>query len=68
MSGAEAIAAIQLIDACIGIVKMIVDSGKYAHSGRGNIIANEGGTPTNYVQVEPARNLLPQHLIGRHDS
>jgi hypothetical protein len=25
------------------------DSGKYAHSGHGNIIANEGGTPTNYV-------------------
>ena len=26
------------------------DSGKYAHSGQGNIIANEGGNPTNYVQ------------------
>ncbi|KAK3614866.1 hypothetical protein LTR22_027643 [Elasticomyces elasticus] len=26
------------------------DSGKYAHSGQGNIIANEGGRPTNYVQ------------------
>ncbi|TKA49660.1 hypothetical protein B0A54_00328 [Friedmanniomyces endolithicus] len=26
------------------------DGGKYTHSGKGNIIANEGGTPTNYVQ------------------
>ncbi|KAK4892981.1 hypothetical protein LTR49_028535, partial [Elasticomyces elasticus] len=26
------------------------DSGKYTHSGAGNIVANEGGTPTNYVQ------------------
>ncbi|KAK4892097.1 hypothetical protein LTR49_028622 [Elasticomyces elasticus] len=26
------------------------DSGKYIHSGAGNIVANEGGTPTNYVQ------------------
>lgn len=26
------------------------DSGKYAHSGNGNIIANEGGTSTNFVQ------------------
>jgi hypothetical protein len=26
------------------------DGGKYAHSGQGNIIANEGGRPTNYVQ------------------
>jgi hypothetical protein len=26
------------------------DSGKYAHRGQGNIIANEGGNPTNYVQ------------------
>lgn len=26
------------------------DDGKYTHSGQGNIIANEGGNPTNYVQ------------------
>nr|POF13651.1 nephrocystin-3 [Quercus suber] len=26
------------------------DGSKYAHSGAGNIIANEGGSPTNYVQ------------------
>ncbi|KAK3620567.1 hypothetical protein LTR22_025543 [Elasticomyces elasticus] len=26
------------------------DNGKYTHSGAGNIVANEGGTPTNYVQ------------------
>ncbi|KAK1812540.1 hypothetical protein LTR12_013078 [Friedmanniomyces endolithicus] len=26
------------------------DGGKYTHSGAGNIVANEGGTPTNYVQ------------------
>ncbi|KAK5699196.1 hypothetical protein LTR17_023449 [Elasticomyces elasticus] len=26
------------------------DSTKYTHSGAGNIVANEGGTPTNYVQ------------------
>ena len=26
------------------------EGGKYAHSGQGNIIANEGGNPTNYVQ------------------
>jgi hypothetical protein len=25
------------------------DDGKYMHSGAGNIIANEGGNPTNYV-------------------
>jgi len=25
------------------------DDGRYNHSGSGNIIANEGGTPTNYV-------------------
>jgi hypothetical protein len=25
------------------------DDGKYTHSGAGNIIANEGGNPTNYV-------------------
>lgn len=26
------------------------DGGKYTHSGAGNIVANEGGSPTNYVQ------------------
>ncbi|KAK3045820.1 hypothetical protein LTR09_012639 [Extremus antarcticus] len=26
------------------------DSGRYTHSGHGNIIANERGNPTNYVQ------------------
>lgn len=25
------------------------DDGKYTHTGAGNIIANEGGSPTNYV-------------------
>ncbi|KYG40151.1 hypothetical protein M433DRAFT_160854 [Acidomyces richmondensis BFW] len=25
------------------------DGGKYNHSGEGNIVANEGGSPTNYV-------------------
>ncbi|KAK5134177.1 hypothetical protein LTR08_006837 [Meristemomyces frigidus] len=26
------------------------DGGKYTHAGAGNIVANEGGAPTNYVQ------------------
>jgi hypothetical protein len=35
MSGAEAITAIQLIDACIGIVKTIIDIGRAVHDAQG---------------------------------
>lgn len=35
MSGAEAIGAIQLIDACIGITKTIVDIGRAVHDAQG---------------------------------
>jgi hypothetical protein len=35
MSGAEAITAIQLIDACIGIAKTIIDIGRAVHDAQG---------------------------------
>jgi hypothetical protein len=35
MSGAEAITAIQLIDACIGITKTIIDIGRAVHDAQG---------------------------------
>jgi hypothetical protein len=33
------------------------DSSKYAHTGAGNIIANEGGDPTNYVMSGSGRQI-----------
>jgi len=35
MSGAEAITAIQLIDACIGIAESIIDVGRAVHDAQG---------------------------------
>jgi hypothetical protein len=35
MSGAEAITAIQLIDACIGIARTIIDIGRAVHDAQG---------------------------------
>lgn len=39
------------LDALQQVTEALADNedGKYAHTGAGNIIANEGGSPTNYV-------------------
>jgi len=37
------------------------DPGKYAHSGSGNIVANEGGSPTNYIHSGTGHQISTQN-------
>ena len=51
MSGAEAVACVQLIDACIGIAKAIIDIGRAVKNDQG---AGDYERPADTVRAEQA--------------